>query len=265
MRSSILGNLCRRSFAGLVLAGFCGSAFATEDWQQYVDQVRVKKALADSMTPEQYQAHVEKMARFLAARKASSRPASTNAIVAPAAPGDTCAAATFEISSLPFNTSDTTVGATDNYDLPADTTNPTCEAAMTCTGAGPAGSLPRGAIYTGTGTAPDRAFRIQTSANCTLSITMDPTGAQDLSLILYGSTCSSNLADCGCVDDTGVGGVAESVSLDAVAGQTYFVVVDGYSTGAVPPGPSGPYTLNVTATSGSCTLVPVELQNFSVD
>ena len=91
---------------------------------------------------------------------------------------------------------------------------------------------------------------------------MDPTGAQDLALIVYQSTCSSALADCLCVDDTGVGGVAESVTLSAVAGTTYFLVTDGYSTGATPPGPSGPYTMGVTGTG--CTLVPVELLDFEI-
>src|SRR4029450_14077568 len=74
-------------------------------------------------------------------------------------PGDTCTAATPEIANLaaPFNASDTTVGATDNFDLPPDVAAPTCTASTTCNGAGPAGSLPRGAVYTGPGTGPERA------------------------------------------------------------------------------------------------------------
>jgi hypothetical protein len=182
-------------------------------------------------------------------------------------PADTCAGTTHEISALPFGpVADTTVGQTDDFNLPPDTTNPTCAAATTCTGAGPAGSLPRGAIYTGTGTAPDRAYRLRTDVSCTLTLVMDPTGAQDLALIVYENTCSSLLSDCVCVDDTGVGGVAEVVTLDAVAGTDYFVVIDGYSTGGTPPGPSGPFTLAVTETTATgCALVPVELQGFSVE
>lgn len=225
------------------------------------DEVRVKKALADSMTPEQLRAHKERMAAMVNAGPAARVP---GALLAPA---DTCVAATPEIGTLPYNpAADTTVGMVDDFDLPADTTAPTCTASTTCTGAGPAGSLPRGAIYTGTGTAPDRAYAIEASVNCSVNITMDPTGAQDLALIVYQTTCSSALSDCVCVDDTGVGGAAESVTLDMVAGTQYFIVVDGYSTGGTPPGPSGPFTLSVTETTATgCTLVPVELTGFSID
>jgi len=221
------------------------------------DEIRVKKAIADTMTPEELAAYKARMAEHFSRR--SSQPS----LILPMQ-DDTCPAATHEISALPFGPiADTTVGATDNYNLPADTTSPTCTAPSSCTGAGPAGSLPRGAIYTGTGTAPDRAWRIRTDANCNVTITMDPTGAQDLALIVYEANCSSSLADCACVDDTGVGGVAEQVTLSAVAGTDYFILVDGYSTGGTPPGPSGPYTLQVTGSG--CNLVPVELQGFSVE
>ena len=176
---------------------------------------------------------------------------------------DACTSATPEISALPYaGGADTTVGQTDNYDLPADTTNPTCAVGASCTGAGGAGSLPFGAIYTGTGTAPDRAYRFQTDANCTLTITATPSSAWDISLILYQANCSSNLADCACVDDTGVDGQAESISLNAVAGTVYYAVIDGYSAGATPPGPSGGFNLGITGTG--CSLVPVELQSFEV-
>ena len=217
-------------------------------------EVKVKKAIADTMTPQELAAYKQRLADRV-----------NQGLLGPKlrVPADTCTAATPEIGTLPYApAADTTVGQVDNFDLPADTTNPTCAVGATCTGAGPAGSLPGGAIYTGTGTGPDRAYRIITNANCALTITMDPTGAQDLALIVYQANCSSSLADCACVDDTGVGGVAESVVLSAVAGTTYFVVIDGYSTGATPPGPSGPFTLSITGTG--CALVPVELQSFSV-
>lgn len=223
--------------------------------------IRVKKAIADSMTAEELVAYKERLARNFAAPapKVNFDPSTL-------APADTCVATTPEISGLPYNPpADTTVGMVDDFDLPADTAAPTCTAPTNCTGAGPAGSLPRGGIYTGTGTAPDRAYQIQVDQNCSLNITMDPTGAQDLSLIVYEAQCSSSLADCVCVDDTGVGGVAESVALDAVAGTTYFIVVDGYSTGGTPPGPSGPFTLSITETTATgCMLTPVELQSFEV-
>jgi hypothetical protein len=204
--------------------------------------VHVKQAIADAMTPEE-------LAEYTARLEAQATVAGL--------PADICDAATHEVSTLPFTpASDTTVGATDNYDLPPDTTNPTCTAAVTCTGAGPAGSLPRGAIYTGTGTAPDRAYRLAVDQNCTLSITATPESAWDLALFVYQSTCSSNLADCACVDDTGVNGVAETITLDAVAGTDYFILIDGYSTGATPPGPSGPFHISVTETTATgCALV----------
>lgn len=222
-------------------------------------EVRVKKAIADQMSPEELAAYKQRLAdRYN--QGAFDKAANPNTILTPA---DACTGATPEISGLPYaGPADTTVGATDNYDLPADTASPTCSVGATCTGAGPAGSLPAGAIYTGTGTAPDRAYRFETSANCTLTITATPTTAFDISLIVYQANCSSNLADCACVDDTGVSNQAESVTLSAVAGTVYYAVVDGYSSGATPPGPSGAFNLGITGTG--CTLVPVELQSFEV-
>lgn len=245
----------------VAFGALASAASAQGNWEQYKDQVRVKKALADKMTPAQYQAHVEKMAKFLAARANGQGAAAAQGS---RTPGDTCTAATYEISALPFGpAASTTVGGTDNYDLPADTTNPTCTASSACTGTGTAGSLPRGAIYTGTGTGPDTAFRIRTSANCDLSITMQPTGAEDLALEVFQTQCSSSLSDCNCVSDSGFGGQSETVTLSAVAGTDYFVVTDGYSSGGTPPGPSGPFTVAI-AGSG-CTLTPVQLQNFGID
>lgn len=162
---------------------------------------------------------------------------------------DTCSG-TSQITAVPFFDSSTTVGATDNYDLPADTTSPTVTGCPTCnaTGGGPAGSLPRGAVYTGTGTGPDVAYRISyTTENNSLTATMDPLGAEDLALIVYTNVCSNLLSDAIVVDDTGVGGVAESVTITNMPSGTYHVVIDGYSAGA--PGPSGAYTLNVTGSA----------------
>jgi hypothetical protein len=144
---------------------------------------------------------------------------------------------------------------TDDYDLPADVSAPTCTAPTNCTGDGPVGSLPRGAIYTGTGTGPDRAYHVRTDADCDLTITMQPTGTEDLGLILYQAQCSNSLSDCVCVDDTGIGGDAESVLLNAVSGTDYFIVIDGYSSYATPPGPAGPFTLQITGTG--CNLLGV--------
>lgn len=247
----------RRLVVLLVLVGFV--AVPSPAAAVAADEVLVKKAIADTMTPEQLAAYKVKLAARVKAKRAAQA-----AAPAPLIPADTCGATTPEVSGLPFGpVADTTVGQTDDYDLPSAVTDPTCTASTTCTGAGPAGSLPRGAIYNGTGVGPDRAYRIETSADCTLTITMDPTGAQDLGLIVYQASCSSLLSDCVCVDDTGTGGVAETVTLNAIAGITYYVIVDGYSAGGTPPGPSGPFTLSITG--AGCTLTPVELQHVSID
>nr|MBP7624986.1 DUF11 domain-containing protein [Xanthomonadales bacterium] len=239
-------------FATLVV----GQALAAESWEAYLDQVRIKQAIADSLTPEQLAERRERLARWL----------EQQAQLPQRAPGDSCTVATNEVSTLPFNpAADTTVGQTDDYDLPADTTNPTCAAPTTCTGTGTAGSLPRGSIYTGTGTGPDRAYKIRTNVACTLNVTIDPTGAQDLANIVYQTQCSSNLADCGCVSDAGVAGATETVSLTTVAGTDYFVVADGYSTGATPPGPAGPFTLSITETTATgCQLVGAASADLSI-
>jgi hypothetical protein len=235
--------------AAMSLAG--AAAVQAADWEQYLDQVRIKKAAADTMTPAQLEARRIDLAKLLAHQAAN-----------PKVGADTCTAATFEIGALPFAATDTTTGRTDDFDLPADTTNPTCAAATTCTGTGTAGSLPRGAIYTGTGTGPDFAYRIRTDAGCALTLTMT-SPEDDLSLVLYQGQCSSSLADCGCVSDAAVSGGTETISLTAVAGTDYFLVTDGYSAGGTAPGPDGPFTTNV-AGSG-CSLVPVELQSFEVN
>lgn len=188
--------------------------------------------------------------------------APNKSLISRLAGSDTCSS-NVQINSVPFNDAATTVGATDNYDLPADTASPTLTGCPTCTGtgAGPVGSLPRGGVYTGTGTAPDVAYRISyATANNNLTVTMDPTGAEDLSLIVYTNVCSSLLADAIVVDDTGVGGVAESVTISTMPAGAYHIVVDGYSAGATPPGPSGAYTLNVTGSAP----VPVTSAGVSV-
>ncbi|CAN5510316.1 hypothetical protein BH10ACI1_BH10ACI1_03770 [soil metagenome] len=150
------------------------------------------------------------------------------------------------ILALPYNDTGTTVGLTDNYDLPPDVTAPTLTGCPTCNGIGaPSG---RGFVYTGTGTGPDAAYVISFGATADMVVNMDPTSTQDLALIVYTNVCSSNLADGIVVDDTGGGGVLESVSITNMPAGTYNIVVDGYSTGGTPPGLSGSYTLNVTGT-----------------
>ena len=225
-----------------------------------VDALPVRKAIVDRLTPEQLHAYKLKLAEAIRTGRLQRRVFQQKA---PLTPADTCSAATYEIGSLPFNSSDSTIGMVDDYDLPPDIVTPTCTASTSCTGGGPAGSLPRGAVYTGTGTAPDRAYRIRVDAPCDLTISGTDTAPNwDLALIVYQTQCSSDLADCVCVDDTDFPDSTESVVLNAVPGLDYFVVIDGYSSGATPPGPSGPFDLSVTGSG--CVLVPTELLDFKI-
>jgi hypothetical protein len=231
-----------------------------------VDSLPVKKAIADRLTPEQL--HARRLALAQAIREGrldrNPRPQFN-----PETPGDTCTAATYEITALPFNSSGTTLADVDDYDLPVDVMAPTCTASTNCTNPGaPAGCGPRGCIYLGTGTAPDRAYRIRVDAPCNLTVTGTPTGAPawDLALVVYQTQCSSSLADCVCVDDEGVPGEPEQVIVNAVTGLDYFLVIDGYLDMTPPPPPPppnlGPFNLSVTG--AGCSLVPVELLDFKI-
>jgi hypothetical protein len=206
--------------------------------------IMVKKKIADTMTPEQLQAYKERIAKNRAARRKAlvlPRPGG------PETPGDTCEAATPESSTLPYTgPADTTVGATDNYDITG-----ACTASSTACVGGPGPG--RGNTYLGTGVGPDRVYHLKTDANCVLTITMTPGGTEDLAVMVFQPPCQSAGAGCLCIDDDDIGGDPEEVQLTAVAGADYFVVVDGYSTGATPPGPSGPFTLSVAGTG--CRLV----------
>jgi hypothetical protein len=179
---------------------------------------------------------------------------------------DTCAAATAEQGSFPLQLSGTTTGRELDYDLAgfaADTDSSTCTASTPCAGGAAEGSSARGAIFLGTGNAPDFAFEILTDAACTLEITLEPTDlgegeADDLALVVYQATCSNNKSDCACVDDTGGFGDLESVTLQAQGGVRYYVVVDGYDeqSPVEPPYEEGPFDLTIARTSGSCNLCP---------
>jgi hypothetical protein len=164
---------------------------------------------------------------------------------APLDGGDTCTAATQITGAFPYNDSGTTVGKADDYDLPADVTSPTCLAPGAIAGGG---AQPGGSIYTGTGTGPDAAYAFEVNQTCNLRASM--TSASDLGLIIYLGQCTSSLDDCVVVDDTGVGGATEQVDFTATAGQTYYLVVDGYN------GSADTYTVNITElTTTGCQAV----------
>jgi hypothetical protein len=255
----------RRMLVASLLFGLAAAGAAKAE-EIDVDALPVKPAIADRLTPEQL--HARKVAIAQAIKDGRlQRPVRPQEN--PLTPADTCTAATHEITALPFNPPpDTTTGMIDDYDLPPDITVPTCTASTSCTGGGLAGCGSRGCVYAGTGTGPDRAYRIRVSAPCNLTITGTPTGATawDLALIVYQSQCSSSLGDCACVDDTDFPGTGESVLLNAVTGLDYFIVVDGYlDVGPPPPPPPpnlGPFNLSVTGSG--CSLVPVEMLDFKI-
>ncbi len=156
--------------------------------------------------------------------------------------GDTCGSATV-IGALPYNDAGTTVGTTDDYDLPTAFVAPTVTGCPSCdaTGGGPPEAAPRGGVYLGTGTGADVAYSISfSSSNNSIDVTLTPTGSEDLALIVYTDVCSNSLSDAIVVDDDGAEGVAEHVVISNMPAGTYNVVVDAYSTGGTPPGPSGP-------------------------
>ncbi len=217
--------------------------------------LRIRKAIAERLTPDELRARREALARRIASRRAAR-----GAIPVGEMPADTCPLATAEVSALPFGpVPDTTVGSTNDYE-PGLTTTPACSAPTNCVGR-PSG---RGEVYLGTGWGPDKAYRIRTDANCTLSIDLVPTDpvltGDDLGLLVYQAQCSNDLAHCVCASDTGFpgnpdpNGNREGVVLDAVARTDYFIVVDGYSSTLQPPGNAGPFTLGITG--AGCSLVP---------
>jgi hypothetical protein len=255
----------RTLVASLMFAVTAAGTVGARAQEVDADSLPVKRAIADRMTPEELHAYKLELARAI---KEGRIQRNVRPQFNPLTPADTCTAATYELTSLPFNSADTTVGMTDDYDLPPDITLPTCTASTNCTNPDAlAGCGPRGCVYAGTGTAPDRAYRIRVSAPCDLTITGTPTAPPpddwDLSLLVYQTQCSSSLADCVCVDDEGFQGMAESVILNAVTGLDYFIVIDGYLEGGMNPPPNlGPFDLSVTGTG--CVLVPVELLDFEI-
>jgi len=164
--------------------------------------------------------------------------------------GDTCGSAT-AIGALPYNDTGTTLGATDDYDLPVSIAAPTVTGCPTCTatGGGPVEAAPRGGVFLGTGTGADVVYSITfTSSNNSLDVTLTPTGSEDLALLVYTDVCSNSLADAIVVDDDSAEGEAEHVVISNMPAGTYNIVVDAYSTGGTPPGPSGPYSIEITGT-----------------
>jgi MYXO-CTERM domain-containing protein len=108
---------------------------------------------------------------------------------------------------------------------------------------------PRGTVWQGSGTGPDRAFRFQVDAAMTLTATMLSTA--DLGLYLFSSTCTSQLSSCACVSDNSFANQFEIITdIQAVPGVDYFLVVDGFVDPSLGGGPSqGPFDLTILRTA----------------
>jgi cysteine-rich repeat protein len=169
--------------------------------------------------------------------------------------GDTCATATLAAESLsaPIVVNDTTVGQTDDIDLPtAQFGDNGCSADVQCTGTGSSGGL-RGDIYPGSGIGPDRAFRFQVDSECTLTASM--LSPVDLGLYLLVDACASTFAACACASDSQLANQTESISaIAAKPGVNYYLLVDGYKEGANPAS-EGTFQLTLSRTAGTCNLV----------
>jgi len=145
-----------------------------------------------------------------------------------ATPGDTCAAATFELGLLPFSDIDTTAGRddTNSYSGP-------CADLST----GTPGSSAVGA---------DLYYRIRPSGSCTLQVSVNPTGPENLGLYIASDCAPLSAANCITMDDNGGGGVTEIVTFAATAGTDYYILMDGNSSD------EGTISMAVSSASGNC-------------
>ena len=143
--------------------------------------------------------------------------------------GNNCAAATYEISTLPFAASSTTVGNTDDYQLLADCGGATADP------------------YDGD----DLAYRVRVDVDCDLSVNITN---EDYDAAVY------VLTDCAAQTCVAGGDDPEDAAFTATAGTDYFVIADGWNS------QEGAYDLSITETTATgCELLPVELQSFSID
>ena len=130
---------------------------------------------------------------------------------------------------LPYSLSGGTWGGGDDYNL------------------GVAGPCDGGGIqHDGTGLGEDEVFVFVTDEDCPISMSMTPQGPHDLALYVLNPNCSSVAANCVWVDDGNGPGGAEELEIMALAGEYYFVVVDGSD------GQTGNFFLDFD-TSGECS------------
>ncbi|MEN1728901.1 MAG: hypothetical protein AAGJ52_10730 [Pseudomonadota bacterium] len=192
--------------AALALALVMGNAMAQQ--QSPVDL----KAIWDSLTPEE-------QASALAQRDQGpwEAPLGTS--------GDTCDVATELSGSLPFNTSGSTIGASDSYLYGGE-----------C-----------GGFNASSGDGPDVSFIVQVDQACDLNVAMTP-AANDLALYVT-TDCDDIIGGCVAGNDAGGNAATENAPFSAVPGTDYFIVVDGFG------GDSDDFTLDITETTATgCAL-----------
>ena len=144
-----------------------------------------------------------------------------------------CGVASFSVGTLPFTDSSTTFGGQDDYNL------------------GTAGPCAGGGFQVlNTGLGDDVVYVIASDRPCTLQVSMDPTGSDDLALYVLRDNCVDVTGNCVIVDDEGGAGQQEDVQFAAALGRFYFIIVDGYN------GDSGPYDLSIDeVTTTGCQLI----------
>jgi len=229
---------CAHAFVASILAvAFVGSAAGAVPPPgtpaERVDWDRVKREWR-SLTPREQATYDAILAEWIS----RVAPGLSGAKTA----GDACSEATYEISSLPFADVGDTTGKLDHVFL---------SFGGRCAGGG--------GQFGGTGFGPDVVYRLKVSVNCDLRITLEPEADVDLALYVV-TDCAFPVSTCVIVNDLGGRGAAEQVTFSADSETTYFVFVDGYNLMA------GTYALTVEeAGATGCSLVPVELQRFSVE
>ena len=147
--------------------------------------------------------------------------------------GGTCGEATYASGTLPYQTMGTTWGWGDDYHL-----------------GGPGTCVGGGTSYELTGLGEDFVIMVATDITCDLGISMDPDDTIDLALYVLYPDCDDVPGNCVIVNDVGGQGVPEDVEFRATAGESYYVIVDGYN------GDNGGFALTISeATSNGCQLV----------
>jgi hypothetical protein len=149
----------------------------------------------------------------------ASRPLTSSSI---AAGGDTCATAT-PISSLPFNDSGDTTGATDDIRLTG------------CAGISLEG--------------PDHVYAFTVFAGNNLTFTLTTTDSEYDPAIYIRSACPQGTGSCVARADVGFGGQGETITVSGLAPGTYYFYIDSVYPPKDPAG-EGHYTLSVTGTLG---------------